>query len=395
MTANRPAGTVVLAVASSLALAACGGAAAAPPPEAFGDCVLSDAPVAIVIGQRANSPAIPENGTDMLRAALDHAIDSETWLTLIEVDGDPDQLQQEQLALRGKNGPAREDERLSLRQAAGQAILATTADDPEADLLAALHLATRDIRAHADQGTIVVSDSGLSTAGALDYTQPGVLLSQPGDLTAYLEQQQALPDLTGITVVLSGIGDSAEPQPDLPVDMQARLIEHWTSLAEGAGASCVYVDPAPATLDSGVGLPAVSVVAVPEPPQPKLIPSEPLRLGEETVAFRPDSDQMIDPETARANLAPLADELKATGSRVELTGTTATGGTEEYRLQLSRIRAEAVKALLVDLGVPAERIDTRGVGINHPDHVPDLTEDGVLLPGPAAQNRAVFVTVTG
>jgi outer membrane protein OmpA-like peptidoglycan-associated protein len=59
------------------------------------------------------------------------------------------------------------------------------------------------------------------------------------------------------------------------------------------------------------------------------------------------------------------------------------------------MRADAVKALLVDMGVPAERIDTRGVGTNHPDHVPDLTEDGVLLPGPAAQNRAVFVTATG
>ena len=395
MTRSKPAGAIALAAVSSLALGACGGVEAATTPDALGECMLPDAPVAIVIGQRANSPAIPENGTDMLGAALNHAIDSETRLTLVEVDGDPDQLQSQQLQLQSKNGPAREDERRRLRESAGKAILATEADDSQADLLDALQLASRDIRAHADDGTIVVSDSGLSTAGALDYTQPGLLLSQPEDLVAYLEQQRALPDLTGMTVVLSGIGDTAEPQPDLPVDLQARLIDHWTYIAEAAGASCVYVDPAPATLDSAASLPAVSVVAVPEPPEPKLIPGEPLRLGEETVAFLSNSDEMIDREQAGSNLAALADELKASGARVELVGTTATAGTPEGRQQLSQMRADAVKALLVDMGVPAERINTRGVGINHPEHVPDVTDDGLLLPGPAAQNRAVFVTVTG
>jgi outer membrane protein OmpA-like peptidoglycan-associated protein len=395
MTRVEPAGAIALAVVSSLALAACGGAEVATAPESLGECVLPAAPVAIVIGQRANSPAIPETGTDLLGAALNHAIDSETRLTLIEVDGDPDQMESQPLELRSKNGPAREDERRRLRESAGQAIVATQADDSQADLLDALQLAARDIRAHADDGTILVSDSGLSTAGALDYTQPGLLLSQPDDLVAYLEQRRALPDLTGITVVLSGIGDTAEPQPDLPVDIQARLVDHWTSIAEAAGANCVYVDPAPATLDSAAGLPAVSVVAVPEPPEPKLIPSEPLRLGEETVAFLSNSDEMIDRDQARSNLLPLADELKASGLRVELVGTTATAGTPEGRQQLSQMRADAVKALLVDMGVPAERIDTRGVGINHPQHVPDLADDGLLLPGPAAQNRAVFVTVIG
>ena len=80
---------------------------------------------------------------------------------------------------------------------------------------------------------------------------------------------------------------------------------------------------------------------------------------------------------------------------MELVGTTATAGTAQGRKQLSQMRADAVKELLVDMGVPAEHITTRGVGINHPDHVPDVTDDGLLLPGPAAQNRAVFVTVIG
>lgn len=387
---------VGLTGASALALAACGGGAATPSVAAIGECALPGSPVAMVIGQRANSPAIPETGTELLGVALDLAIESESRLTLIEVDADPDRLQSEEFTLQGQNGPALEDERNSLRQAAGQAILATSADDPEADLLAALHLASRDLRGpEGDTGVVVVADSGLSTAGALDYTQPGMLLSQSEDVVDYLRQVKALPDLTGMTVILSGIGDTSAPQPDLPADTKSRLVDHWTSIVKAAGASCVHIDPTPATLEAAPGLPSVSPVAVPEPPTPDLAPTEPLRLGEETVAFLSNSDVMIDRDQARSNLAALADELKASGSRVELVGTTATAGTPEGRQQLSEMRAEAVKALLVDLGVPAAHISTRGAGIDHPNHVPDLSEDGVLLPGPAAQNRAVFVTVTG
>ena len=53
----------------------------------------------------------------------------------------------------------------------------------------------------------------------------------------------------------------------------------------------------------------------------------------------------------------------------------------------------AVKRVLVEMGVPAENIETVGVGINHPEHVPDVDNDGTLLPGTAAKNGAVFVTV--
>lgn len=388
---NRP-GPALLLV-GALALAACGGAADAQTTPEPRNCDLPAGPVALVLGQRANSPAVPETGTELLVAAIDHAIESETWLSLVEVDGDPDQVQSQTVELTAKNGPAREDERRALVSAIGQAVLDIRADDSEADVLAALALAAREVHAHGDQGTIIVRDSGLQTSGVLNHTEEGMLLAAPGEVADYLSQQQALPDLSGITVILSGIGDTTSPQSDLTPAIRSRLIDQWATLAESAGAACTDVDTTPATLDPPPGLPSVTPVALPAPPEPVLDPQQPLRLGEESVGFKPDSDEMIDPDEATANLGALAEELAASGQRVLLTGTTATGGTPEYRKDLSERRAAAVKQALVELGVSQNQVDTEGVGIEHPQHVPDLAPDGTLLPGPATQNRAVFVTV--
>ena len=132
---------------------------------------------------------------------------------------------------------------------------------------------------------------------------------------------------------------------------------------------------------------------MPVPDVAPLEPSTKVVLTADSVQFVSDSAQLRDPEMAKKKLASIAANLVDSGSSVRLTGTTATDGTEAGRLELSRLRAEAVKDTLVELGVPAERITTRGVGTHHRDHVDDLDADGHLIPGKAAQNRTVILTV--
>jgi OOP family OmpA-OmpF porin len=57
-------------------------------------------------------------------------------------------------------------------------------------------------------------------------------------------------------------------------------------------------------------------------------------------------------------------------------------------------RPLTAKSMLVDLGIAADRITTRGVGSDGPGHIPDVDAHGVLLPGPAARNRAVVVELS-
>jgi outer membrane protein OmpA-like peptidoglycan-associated protein len=90
---------------------------------------------------------------------------------------------------------------------------------------------------------------------------------------------------------------------------------------------------------------------------------------------------------ARRVIASAADEFKKIGStRIVATGYTDLSGTPQYNLALSERRADAVKAELVRLGVPAAVITTIGKGEADP-LVP--TKDGVR----EAQNRRVEIQI--
>ncbi len=90
---------------------------------------------------------------------------------------------------------------------------------------------------------------------------------------------------------------------------------------------------------------------------------------------------------ARKIIASAADEFKRTGStRIVATGHTDLSGSPQYNLRLSERRAEAVKAELIRLGVPATVITTIGKGEEDP-LVP--TKDGVR----EAQNRRVEIVI--
>ncbi|MBF5042670.1 OmpA family protein [Aggregicoccus sp. 17bor-14] len=69
---------------------------------------------------------------------------------------------------------------------------------------------------------------------------------------------------------------------------------------------------------------------------------------------------------AQSRLSDIANCLKGGSGKVTLAGHADERGTEEYNLQLSNRRAAAVKRYLVDLGVPAGRLETVGYGENRP-----------------------------
>ena len=70
-----------------------------------------------------------------------------------------------------------------------------------------------------------------------------------------------------------------------------------------------------------------------------------------------DLDQSTIKEDGRASLTANANWLKRwTGTRINIEGHCDERGTAEYNLGLGERRANSVKAYLVDLGVPADRI---------------------------------------
>jgi outer membrane protein OmpA-like peptidoglycan-associated protein len=225
------------------------------------------------------------------------------------------------------------------------------------DLLAMLAQA---VRVTAIPGTLLVLSSGLSTAGGFDLTQVG-WGANPQTVAAWLTQQGLLPHLNGWHVVFSGLADTAGRQPALPLPQRTTLISYWLALCQAAGAASCSVDP----------------VTRPEPPSRSTVPVPVVPIPQVTSFRGPQGQQTTDVPAdtffafnrdqlrpgADTILGPLASQARGQNLQVSITGyASPDGGTDSYNLALSTARAQAVRARLIALGVPA-RLVVRAIGL--------------------------------
>lgn len=87
--------------------------------------------------------------------------------------------------------------------------------------------------------------------------------------------------------------------------------------------------------------------------------------GDSIALFFGFNESDLTPRSLR-QLQIVAELLKQTGGKLNISGHTDDVGSERYNLQLSERRAEAVKAALVGFGVQAEQITTHGLGKSQP-----------------------------
>lgn len=349
----------------------------------------SAAPGALAVIVGAHSNMVAPSLLDSVQTEIDHASALGSPATVIVDDGSPTAATPVSLKAANDNPLYQQDKVDQLKRSIGKA----RAGKPEVDLLAALNLAARSVSDATGPKTIVVIDSGLQTTGALRFQdQDGALLNaNPDEVVAALRRTRQLPNLAGMRVVFSGLGDTAAPQQPLPAPARTMLVTLWTKIVEAAGGKAeVKQAPLPDTRTLN-GLPAVTVVPVAAQSIGPLPSITVLRDG--TVGFVPDQAVFRNPDQARAVLADYAKAIIG-GKQALLTGTTASDGTPEYRLGLSQRRADAVRDLLISLGAPADRIRTRGLGSDFPGYVPDRDAQGNLDPVPAAQNRQVIIELT-
>jgi outer membrane protein OmpA-like peptidoglycan-associated protein len=167
--------------------------------------------------------------------------------------------------------------------------------------------------------------------------------------------------------------------------------EGWWGVTSKAPVFPGY-SPAKATASSDVFThgPFVRLVATfgsaaPAPMPPPVAAQPPVAKKNFIVFF--DFDKSTITAEAQKTINQAADAAKAgQASQVTLTGHTDRSGSEQYNMALSLRRAEAVKASLIRLGVPASLIVVVGKGESQP-LVP--TADGVREP----QNRRVEIVI--
>ncbi len=400
----------LVAAGLAVSLAACGGsgapktsathASAAPesPTNPAGTrCSNPDtdaaAPVALVLGVRSNSaPPLPLDSS--ITELLDASTAAKTQTVVVDVDGSPHTAAFNQHF--STDAPNDVKARQDLDAFQSQLLDAITGLKPkteQADDLTALETAASDMRG---PGTIVFADSGLQTVAPLDFTKSGLLTDSPQEVVAFLKHHDLLPKLSGDRVRFAGLGAVAPPQQPLDQEQTDELVKLWTAIVTAAGA-CVESPslPAPSGAADPVGLPEVSPVSIPAPPTPNPCGTTVLP-DSGTVGFTPGTADFRDPATARAALSDYVDKLQPyePDVTVQVVGTTATWGTEAYRIGLSKRRAQTVAAQLRELGVPQRDLVVKGVGTHWPTHVVDVDSTGALIPQLAEKNRSVVLVST-
>ncbi|GAA3300466.1 OmpA family protein [Dactylosporangium vinaceum] len=351
-------------------------------------CPTDPAPVAIALGARANSaaPALPQAVHDQLERSMREG----KAITVLRVDGAPSRVLAQSFTSEAKTKAKIKKDTDAFVAGMFAEFEKVRAKEPQADPLQALSLAGQ---AAGEGGTVVLVDSGLQTKEPLDFRN-GLLSADPAEVVQFLKDNRQLPTLQGRNVLLGGLAATVAPQPALDQSSHDRVIELWRAIATAAGAACVSVfDGSSAAKAASGDLPPVAEVI--PPAKPIFVPCGQTTLANDGwVGFKPDEAEFVNRDAARQELSKLADLMLKGRQHAELIGTTATDGTREGRLRLSVQRAEVVKSVLVELGVPADRITTGGVGNEWPGREPDIDGQGHLMPGPAARNRTVVVKLT-
>jgi outer membrane protein OmpA-like peptidoglycan-associated protein len=339
-------------------------------------------PVTLAVGARANSsaPQIP----DAVNTLMSDAASAGNTIQVVRVDGSPSTAYSATFKSDAANDVARKNDLNTFLETTKAAIAGLKPKAPEADVLGALGEAAR---LTPQGGYVVLVDSGLQTKGLIRFQDTGTFSADPNDIVAYIKSNGQLPDLRGRSVILVGLGNTADPQPSLNnVDLRNKVTALWETVAESAGASCVAVVETPEVRRAVETDIPVTVVSVPQPAAFNPCGATELR-DDGTVGFIPDSTDFRQPSDARSTLQPYADWLRDHDqARAQLVGYIAHYGDPKSSLSLRR--AQKVRDTLIQLGANGDHITATGGGWGpHPS--------SSAPPDPAidATNRMVVITI--
>ena len=342
--------------------------------------------IAIIASNRSNQQRFNLLSSEHIISAIDDHMGGTFYV--ISADGVPRLVVSIDSSSTRQDDTDKEDYEVSVLEA-----MLTPAEKPESDMLSALSLAASSLAHASGDRTILVVDSGMSTAGAMAFQNTG-LLEPHADVDAMIERMRsagALPDLTGVTVRWFGLGSVEDPQPLLDTAAKSRLKNLWTKLITAANGEVVF-DDAPMMKDTGDDLPTVPEVT----PVPVgafelgAAPSLEVSLPDTEVGFEADVDVLRNEEVAKSRIQEAAAQIRSSGvSEVRVTGCTSSWGTAEHRQDLSERRAEVVAGLLENNGVKVTSIT--GLGYDCPHQIVDTNADGTPIGELMAVNRRVII----
>lgn len=384
-------------VAASVAAAALGAALCAcshaPTDQPSAECDPGGALVLVVsVHEGGSAPSIPAEASCYVESALRHGIP----ISAVTAEGSPRLILKSATFILNDGQPedanpqAFGDDLGAARARVLQAVKGASAQSDHNDLMAALAMAAdQGNRENAARAHLLILDAGLSDAGSLNMSQPGMTEADPAEVAAFIRDHGGCPpSLAGVSVTMYGAGYGVAPQPKLSNAQVVEIGKLWQATVAACGGrldlvSTPRTDPSPTT--------SYTVIPV----QPRADAVVPIAAGETltfdgagALRFSPDSAELADPAAAAAALQPMADYLHADSRHtIAISGTTSNGPTAwPSYVALSQARAETVAAILTQR-MAVDRSQIRCAGLGYTATPPALD------PASAALNRTTHITI--
>lgn len=357
-----------------------------------------------IVGRHANAqpPAI-NNST--IESSVQSAIDNNTLLSVIELDGNPTVEKDNRFTFNLKKNVSSTIKKKYVSKMTNKVIETFNNLTPkvsEVDILKAIEIAANELNS-SDANTdyakhIVVYSTGVQTTGLIDMTKFNILSSKEtvDEVVEQLSAKQALPNLDGITIDWYNLNQVSGEQKELTAKMKSNNEYLWGTLIAKAGGKVDFKSDN-ATADDRTNYDVgVSIVPVTE---------DSLNIEEynkdssvvftiDEIAFKSDSVEFVDEEQASKAVTKIINYMLYNKDyNLLLAASTATVPPQNKCESFSKKRAEAVKSLIIsrsDNQIDSSRITTIGMGYENPYHVSDTSKNGSLIEEKAKQNRAVY-----
>lgn len=273
----------------------------------------------------------------------------------------------------------------------------TIPTEPELDLFQSLRVAADsfDVKNESSSKHIIVLSNGLQTAGQFQMQKNGIpAMSTVNSIVGGLAASRALPDLKGATVDIIGLGHVGPADQRLNQQSIDSLAAFWTAIIEASHGRVGTIQRE----GFGDGQPSAKSIKVSPVVGQKDACISATVTEDDGARFKPGTAEFTDPSAAATSAKKIADQLAAkqgcTGT-VTVTGYVAsTTPKAQYVFgnapdaQLSRARAEAFKALLIQQGV---KVSISAVGGGKGPYV-DWDAQGNYVESLGKTNRIVSVT---
>lgn len=357
-----------------------------------------------IVGRHANAqpPAI-NNST--IESSVQSAIDNNTLLSVIELDGSPSVEKDNRFAFNLKKNVSSTIKKKYVSKMTNKVIETFNNLTPkvaEVDILKAIEIAANELNS-SDANTdyakhIVVYSTGVQTTGLIDMTKFNILSSKEtvNEVVEQLSAKQALPNLDGITIDWYNLNQVSGEQKELTAEMEANNEYLWETLIAKAGGKVDFKSDN-ATADDRTNYDVgVSVVPVTEDSLnvQEYNKDSSVVFTTDEIAFKSDSVEFVDEKQASQAVTKIINYMLYNKDyNLLLAASTATVPPQNKCESFSKKRAEAVKSLIIsrsDNQIDSSRITTIGMGYENPYHVSDTSENGSLIEEKAKQNRAVY-----